>query len=189
MKTLRSLILLLAALALAACSTPEVYYRLSADGPPPAGDSGPALGVGPVSLPDYIDRGELVFQSSDTRFEVPYEQRWAGSLRDTTTRVIGTNLARRLGTGNLRIHPWPAGTPLRYQVRIDVRQFHARSGGDAILEASWSVEDGATSRVLVRREGNFHEPVQSKGYDGIVAAQSLLLSQLGRAIAESFPRR
>ena len=189
MKTLLRSALLLAALALAACSTPEVYYRLSADGPTPGEGSGLSLGVGPVSLPDYIDRGEIVFQSSDTRFEVPYEQRWAGSLRDTTTRVIGTNLARRLGTGNLHLYPWPPGTPLKYQVRVDVRQFHARSGGEAILEASWSIQDGATSRTLVRREGNFHEPVRRHGYDGIVAAESLLLSQLSRAIAESFPAR
>ncbi len=189
MKTLLRLTALAAALTLSACSTPEQYYRLSADGPPPANSSGFALGVGPVTLPDYIDRGELVFQSSDTRFEIPYEQRWAGSLRDTATRAIGTNLARRLGTGNLHIYPWPPATPLRYQVRVDVRQFHARSGGDAILEASWSIENGATGRVLVRRSGNFSEPVLRNGYEGIVAAESRLLSRCSRAIAESFPGR
>ncbi len=177
------------ALTFAACSTPEQYYRLSADGPPPAKGEGFALGVGPVTLPDYIDRGELVFQSSETRFEIPYEQRWAGSLRDTATRAIGTNLARRLGTGNLHIHPWPPGTPLRYQVRVDVRQFHARSGGDAILEASWTIEDGTSGRVLRRRSGNFTEPVLRNGYEGIVAAESRLISQCSRAIAASFPRR
>ncbi|MDB6154488.1 MAG: hypothetical protein JWL90_2941 [Chthoniobacteraceae bacterium] len=179
--------LLLALLVLTGCSTPEHYYRLSADGPAPATGSGFSLGVGPVVLPDYIDRGELVFQSSDTKFEVPYEQRWTGSLRDTTTRVVATNLARRLGTGNLHTYPWPPGTPLRYQVRIDVRQFHARSGGDAVLEASWAVEDGQSGAVLRRQAANLTEPVTQKGYDGIVAAQSRLLSQLARSIAQSFP--
>lgn len=189
MNSLTRLLILLAALALAGCSTPELYYRLSADGPPPEKGSGFALGVGPVSLPDYIDRGELVFQSTDTRFEIPYEQRWAGSLRDTTTRAIGINLARRLGTGNFHIYPWTPGTPLDYVVRVDMRQFHARSGGDAILEAAWTVEDGKTGRVLVRRGGNFVEPVSRDGYDGIVAAESALLSQFSAAVAESFPGR
>jgi uncharacterized protein len=189
MNPLTRLAALAATLAFAACSTPEHYYRLSADGPPPEKGAGFALGVGPVSLPDYIDRGELVFQSSETKFEIPYDHRWAGSLRDTATRAIGTNLARRLGTGNLHTYPWPPGTALKYQVRVDVRQFHARSGGDAILEASWSIEDGATSRVLVRRGGNFREPVRRKGYEGVVAAESRLLSQLARAIAASFPGR
>ncbi|MES2569650.1 MAG: PqiC family protein [Verrucomicrobiota bacterium] len=182
---MKPFLLLFAALFLCGCSTPEHYYRLSAEGPAPATGSGFALGVGPITLPDYIDRGELVFQSSETKFEVPYEQRWAGSLRDTTTRVLGTNLARRLGTGNLHTYPWPPGTPLRYQVRIDVRQFHARSGGDAILEASWVIEEGG--KEIRRQAVNLREPVTSKGYEGIVAAQSRLLVQFASAIARSFP--
>lgn len=188
MKPLLRFSLLLAVLALAACSTPEKYYRLSADGPPPPNVTAFALGVGPVSLPEYIDRGELVFQSSETRFEVPFEQRWAGSLRDIATRAIGTNLARHLGTGNLKTYPWPPGTPLDYQVRVDVRQFHARSQGDAILDASWTVED-RTGRVIVRSSGTYQEPVTADGYEGIVAAESRLLSQFSLAIARSFPRR
>lgn len=186
MKTLA--LLFAAAFALAGCSTPELYYRLSADGPLPSQSSGMSLGVGPVELPDYIDRGELVFQSSETRFEVPYEQRWAGSLRDSSTRAIGVNLARRLGTSNLHTYPWLPGTRLDYQVRISVNQFHARSGGDAILEVRWTIEDGK-NRVLSRNSGTFREPVKKDGYEGIVAAESRLLSQLSEAVAADFPGR
>ena len=177
-----------AALAFAGCSAPEVYYRLSADGPAPTNASGIALGVGPIVLPDYIDRGELVFQSEANRFEVPYEQRWAGTLRETTTRVLGTNLARRLGTGNLHLYPWEPGTPLRYQVRVEVRQFHAMSGGDAILQCAWRIEDKQSGAVVVRKAGNFTEPVRGDGYEAVVAAESRLLSQLAAAIAANFPR-
>ncbi len=185
---MKQIALLLAACALAACSTPELYYRLSADGPLPSPSSGLSLGVGPIELPEYIDRAELVFQSSETRFEVPYEQRWAGSLRDTTTRAVGVNLARRLGTSNLRTYPWPPGTHLDRQVRINVNQFHARSGGDAILEATWTIEDGRNN-VLSRGSGAFREPVQKDGYEGIVAAQSRLLGQLSDRLAKNFPGR
>lgn len=183
------LLALLTALALAACSTPEVYYRLSADGPAPASTSGFALGVGPVVLPDYIDRGELVFQSGRNRFEIPFERRWVGSLRETTTRVLGTNLARRLCTGNLHLYPWEPGTPLRYQVRVEVRQFHAVSRGDAILQCAWRIDDRESGKALVRQAGNFTEPVRSDGYEAVVAAESRLLSQLASAIAATFPRR
>ncbi|MEQ1861374.1 MAG: PqiC family protein [Chthoniobacteraceae bacterium] len=188
MTTLR-LLTLTTALALAACTTAETYYRLSSDGPVPANLSGFSLGVGPVTLPDYIDRGEVVFQSEANRFEVPYDHRWAGSLRETTTRVLGTNLARRLGTGNLHLHPWAPGTTVRYQVSVDVRQFHAVSGGDAILQTAWRVEDTQSGRVVVRQAGNFTEPVQGDGYEAVVAAESRLLAQLADAIAAGFPRR
>ncbi len=189
MTKLRIIALAAAALALAACSTPETYYNLSADGPVPGNASGFSLGVGPIVLPDYIDRGELVFQSEDHRFEVPYERRWAGSLRETATRVLGTNLARRLGTGNLHLYPWEPGTPLRYQVRVEVRQFHAVSAGDAILECAWRVEDSQSGKTVVRQAGNFTEPVRGDGYEAVVGAESRLLSQLAAAIAATFPKR
>lgn len=177
-------------LALGGCSSSgETYYRLNADGPLPANASGLALGVGPVILPDYIDRGELVFQTQDHKFEIPYERRWAGTLRATTTRVIGTNLARLLRTGNLHLYPWEPGIKLRYQVRVEIRQFHAVSGGDAILQCVWRVEDKASGANVVSKIGNFSEPVRGDGYEAIVAAQSRLLSQLARSIAASFPRR
>ncbi len=176
-------------LTLAGCSSGESYYRLSAEGPVPANASGIALGVGPITLPDYIDRGEVVFQSQENRFEIPYERRWAGTLRGTTTRVLGTNLARRLSTGNLHLYPWEPGTRLRYQVRVEIRQFHAVSGGDAILQCVWSVEDKGSGQTVLRNVGNFTEPVRGDGYEAIVAAESRLLGQLARSIAGSFPGR
>ncbi len=186
--TTPSVLAIVAALALTACSTPETYYRLSADGPLPSKANGIALGVGPVILPDYIDRGELVFQSQDHRFEIPYEHRWVGSLRETTTLVLGTNLARRLDTGNLHLYPWDPAAPVRYQVQVNVRQFHAVSGGDAILQAAWRIEDKEGDATILRKSANLTEPVRGDGYEAVVAAESRLLAQLADAIAATFPR-
>jgi uncharacterized lipoprotein YmbA len=185
---------MLFALALAAvlggCSTdPERYYRLSAEGSVPTNANRFSLGVGPVTLPDYIDRAELVFQSGPNQFEAPYEHRWAGNLRDGFTQVLGIDLARALGTGNLHTYPWEPGTSLRYQVPIAVRRFHAESGGLAVLEVGWTVNDGRTREILVRRAETFSEPVRGNGYEPIVAAQSRLVAKLARAIAASFPGR
>ncbi|MEO8353937.1 MAG: PqiC family protein [Chthoniobacteraceae bacterium] len=175
---------------LGACSTDaERYYRLSSTGSVPANTNRFALGVGPVTLPDYIDRAELVFQSAPNRFEAPYEHRWAGNLRDGFTQVVGIDLARELGTGNLHTYPWEPGTLLRYQVPITVRKFHAESGKLAVLEVGWTVNDGRTRETLVRRAETFSEPIQGDGYEPIVAAQSRLVAKLARAIAASFPAR
>ncbi len=184
-----ALALALAAFALAGCGTGESYYRLSAEGALPGNASGVSLGVGPITLPDYIDRGEIVFQSEANRFEIPYERRWAGNLRASTTRVLGTNLARRLGTGNLHLYPWEPGTSLRWQVRVEIQQFHAVSGGDAILQCSWTIEDKQGGGIVVRKVGSFTEPVRGDGYEAIVAAESRLLAQLAGKIASGFPRR
>lgn len=187
MKNVSLFAVLLIALATISCSSPGSYYQLKAEGPASTNASGVAIGVGPVTLPDYIDRGELVFQNSEYRFEIPLSHRWAGSLRDTTTRVLGTNLARRLNTGNLSLYPWSSGAKIDYQVAVDVRRFHAISEGDAILEVAWTVGNVREGRVVARRSSTFTEPLVGNGYDAIVAAESRLLARLADAIAVGFP--
>lgn len=183
-----------ASLCLASCGTPEAYYRLSAEGPAPAhAAADPALGVGPIDLPEYINRPELVFQSGPNRFEVPYGHRWAGSLAEAATQALAANLARRLGNGNVHPYPWAPGTALDRQVIVDIRQFHAVTGGDAILEAAWQIRDlnhGAGSGALAAGgSGRFDEPLAEGGYDAVVAAQSRLISRLADAIAADFSGR
>ncbi len=185
--SLRTLAIGLAVL-LAACASPDSYYSLSADGPVPTTISGVSIGVGPVSIPDYVDRAELVFQSEEHRFQIPFEHRWAGSLQETTTRVLGTNLARRLNTGNLHLHPWEPKINLQYEVPVQIRQFHAVSGDDAILEASWTIKDGDSGKVIASGVVNASEPIVGDGYDAVVAAESRLVAQLADAIAARFPK-
>ena len=71
----------------------------------------------------------------------------------------------------------------RYTVPVRVLQFHALSGGDAILEVSWEVIDGVTKKILRRGSQTFTEELSEEGYDGVVAAESRLVGQLADAIA------
>ena len=169
-------------------SAPDNFYRLSADGELPAvrGAGGGALsiGLGPVKIPDYIDRAELVFESAANRFEIPSDHRWAGSLGKSVTSVLAADLGHRLETPAVYAYPWDPGVALRYSVPVRVRQFHAVSGGDAILDVSWEVRDAASGDTLQRGSELFREALTEEGYDGVVAAQSRLLGQLADAVAD-----
>lgn len=173
--------------AVASCSSTESYYLLS----PQVAKStvlpsnGIRLGVGPVLLPDYIDRSEIVFQSSPNKFEIPPGHLWAGSLKDTMLNVTATNLSRALRTPNVRSYPWEPGTQLDYAVAIDVHRFHSRTGGDAVLEVTWRLYDETTRQVRSQRNSTFERPLQADGYDAVVTAQSLLLKDLAEEIAET----
>ncbi len=175
----------LATFLLAGCGGSDQFYRLRADGPAPLSARGLALGVGPVTLPAYVDRAELVFQSSEYQLQIPSKVHWAGSLSENFTRTLATNLGRRLGSGNVLPYPWPPGTSLARQVTVDVRQFHAVSGRDAILEASWRVEEPGGGQVLRRRNGRFTEPIVGDGYEPVVAAESRLVAQLADGVADT----
>lgn len=177
-------ILLLALAFLSGCaSTRDQFYQLTADGKLPSSTkvNSTILGIGPVRLPDYIDRDELVFQSSSYRFEIPSEHRWAGSLDKSIAAVLSTNLGHRLSTSRVHTYPWDANITPSFAIPVTIRQFHAVSGGDAILEANWEV----TGQKSAHGSRTFITPLSQEGYEGIVAAESGLLGQLADAIAAS----
>ena len=176
---------LLVSLLAAGCGSKAEFYRLSAEAPAAAtGHSEISLGVGPISLSGYIDRSELVFQSGPNEFQIPPNVSWAGSLQENIAAVLARDLQAQLGAREVLTYPWPSGRAPRRRVALDVRQFHGISGIDAILEASWRIEDsgGSTSS---RGGGTFREPINGDGYAAVVAAESRLLAQCAAAIARS----
>ncbi len=182
--------LALAAVAtLTACGATQKYYQLSPDGAALTGTAGLSVGVGPISLPGYVDRAELVFQSGPNEFNVPADAHWTGSLKENISRVLAGNLGRRIGSGNVVGFPWDAAAKLRYRIALDVSQFHAVSGEGAILQVAWRVQtpDGATT--IRRGNATFHEPVSGDGYGPVVAAENRLLAQLADAMAASLRGR
>jgi len=170
-------------------SSQDNFYLLTADGRPAGtgADASKVIGLGPVSLPDYIDRAELVFQSDANRFQVPPDQRWAGDLRENISDVLAINLGRRLSGSRVQEYPWDSISGLSYSVPVTIRQFHAVSGGDAILDVRWEIREGSNGEVLSRGSRLFTEGLSEDGYDGVVAAESRLLAQLAEAIAAAMP--
>ena len=84
-------------------STVPTFYVLSGEGPLPVG-SGTGIGVGPVTLAEYVDRQNIVIQTSPNTLELAESHLWAGDLDDSVGRVLGTNIGRRLNTGNVRTY-------------------------------------------------------------------------------------
>ena len=135
-----------------------------------------------------MDRTQLVFQSGTNEFQVPAKASWAGPLGENVTQVLADDLGRRLDSGNVLRYPWPPNSSLRYQVVVNVEQFHSISGSEAILDVSWLVEEPASRQILSRHKASFHAPVQGDGYGPVVAAESQLLDQLAGAVARSVRR-
>jgi len=175
--------LLLAAALLAGCgSTTPAFYTLSAEGKLPSG-GGTSIGVGPVTLAEYVNRRNLVIQTGPNLIEVAQSHRWAGDLDNSVARVLATNLGRRLGTGNVRTYPWQRDSEIDYQVAVDIREFIAGDDGHARIEATWRVYSLPGSRLVRTRTFVGKEPVAAEDYESVVAAQSRLLGKLSADIA------
>lgn len=180
----RFLILLVASL-LAACSQPnKSFYMLTASGPVPSG-GGVGIGVGPVSLAEYLDRPNLVTQEAPNQLAVAEDHRWAGDLSAGIARVVAANLGRDLKSGNVRTYPWQRDDEVRYQVTLDVRQLHSESDGYAVIEAGWRVYQLPERTLKASKTFTEREALESDGYNASVAAQSRLIGRLSDSIAAS----
>jgi uncharacterized lipoprotein YmbA len=183
--TLRFLFCLCAIGLIAACGSKEQYYRLNASAAASSGgSSGLSVGVGPVSLPSYIDRPELVFASGPNEFQVPSDALWLGSLQENISRALAADLGQILHSRNVR-GALERGFNPRYRVALEIRQFHGISGREAILDLSWKIESGASGQTVSRHSRVFQQPIAGDGYAALAEAESRLLEQCARAIAAS----
>jgi len=177
------LFLFIAALLLGSCAQPsKTFYVLTAAGPMPTG-GGVGIGVGPVSIAEYLNRPNLVIQQGPNQLAVSEDHRWAGDLSASIARVTATNLGRQMKSGNVRTYPWLRDDEIRYQVTLDIRQLHSEDDGYAVIEAGWRAYLLPERTLKASRTFVDREPLQADGYSPMVAAQSRLLERLAENIA------
>ena len=170
---------------MAGCSQPsKTYYVLTSTGPVPSG-GGVSLGIGPITLAEYIDRPNLVVQEAPNQLGVSEDHRWAGDLSASISRVMTANLGREMHTGNVRTYPWLRDDEIRYQITLDIRQFHSGEDGNAVIEAGWRVYSLPDRHLKASRTFTDREPLDADGYQAMVAAQSRLLGRLADNIASA----
>ena len=103
-------------------------------------DDGVSIGLGPVRIPDYLRRPEMVTRTGASEIEPSNAARWAEPLDQALPRVLAKELARALRTPRVVSYPWYRRTRPDYQVSIEVLQFERDEPSDrAVLVARWEV--------------------------------------------------
>ena len=183
---------LVGVLLLAGCArTASVsYYQLSPQeaprNEPASGEAGKmVLGIGPVRLPEYLDRSQLVTRLSANRLQLADNHRWAEPLNKNIARVMGENLSALLGTSHIVFHPWPSSRAMDYQFLVEVLHFENESDGAARLVALWSVKGKDGGMVLPERRSSYLIVAPSQDQEGQVAALNQALGSLCREIAQA----
>ncbi|MDD2337529.1 MAG: PqiC family protein [Geobacteraceae bacterium] len=185
-------VLVLLALVLAACGTTH-KYRYYTLGPVPsvpdssvanAGTVPQVLGIGPVTIPDYLDRPQIVLRTSRNELVLSENSRWAGSLANDSVRVLEENLTSMLLADGIAVVSWRRGVPNDYRVAVQVSRFDAMAGGTVVLKAQWVIYGKNGKGVLLLRESDSREPVLSSGEDSVVEAMGRALTGLSREILQ-----
>ena len=148
-------------------------------------EQGVALGIGPVSFPDYLDRPHIATRNGRNALTFAEFHRWAGSLSEDFSRILAENLSTLLATNRIALFPWKRATPLDYRVPINVMRFEGKSGGDVTLKVRWSILGRSGETDLLIKMSTFTESAKGSTYEAMVAAQSRALGSLSREIAEA----
>lgn len=146
-------------------------------------DGAVTVGIGPIEIPQYLDRPQVVTRTSQNEIAVSDFDRWGGPLRPDVTRVVLENLSVMLASNQVSVVPWTQGGTLHYRVAVDVIRFDATPEKEVWLKAKWTVfaQDGKT--VAMVRESNIREPVGSRDAAVVVAAMSKALGSLSQEMA------
>lgn len=142
---MRRIVTILIACAVAATtagctSSPSRFYTLS----PTAVTTAPPLSsynvsVGPVSLPEVVNRLPIVIRTGPNQVFLSEFERWASPLKGEISRVVAENIASLLGTPKVTIFPQSLPADDSYRVIIDVLRFDSEPGKAATIDAMWTV--------------------------------------------------
>jgi uncharacterized lipoprotein YmbA len=183
-------------LALAACfgtSRPSRFYTLE----PLEVREGPAattpdatLAVGPVELPDYVDRPQIVTRSGSNELVIAEFERWGGSLEKQISGSLVATLGDRLAPGRIAVVPWRSAvlsSGPAYRMKVSVSRFDGVPGHSAVLQAKWELctQSGGKEESLGVKEASVTEQINGSGYDALVAAMQRALVRLGEQMADS----
>jgi uncharacterized lipoprotein YmbA len=199
---------LLPPLLIACQSSPAELYVLSAQPAPESGapsqaklvdaagrpasrspDSGKPLGtVGiAVSVPEYLDRSEIVERANANELKPSYKAQWAESLSIDASRVVSEDLEALLPSANVVMLPSRARRSIDYEVNINLVRFESDAAGSAMVVGEWTI-GASDGHELASGRFRHSEPLAEAGFGAMAAAMSRNLAAVSADIANALGR-
>jgi uncharacterized lipoprotein YmbA len=180
----RAMMLLLAALAGCGSSPKESFFTLSGPQAPPPAASASSLSVyvGPVSVPEAVDRTAMVLRTGPNQVDIDDTNRWAEPLKSAIPRVLAEMLMRELGTPRVMASRAGAPSAVDFRVAVEIQRFDSSLAEGATLDALWTVTPAKGGALRTGRTFA-QEPAASRDPAGVAAAHSRALERLARDIA------
>jgi uncharacterized lipoprotein YmbA len=185
----------LLALACGACagtSLPTRYYVLTPAAPESAGaagegadadaNSGPAIAVHTVRVPEHLARAQIARLSGSNRLVLAEFDQWAAPLDRALAEVLAENLALLVPSGLVATDVRTLPGAARFEVSVEVARFDLFDDGRVELAAIYVVRPPGDAEPLVRR-GLWRQQAADLSIEAGVAAMSAAVLELSRDIA------
>lgn len=142
------------------------------------------IGVGPVKMPEYLDRPQIVTKDKEGVLKFAQFDRWGESLDLGLARLVRENLTTILPGAKFVLYPWNPTIAVKYQTVVEIVQLESKLDGDLFVVAQWLVIDVPNSKTMLVKRSEFRLPVQPQNYSGLVKTLSLVCAAISNEIAE-----
>jgi len=192
-----SLLVLLISVLLVGCgSSPSSteFYTLNSLGSmtqqtqPSEADQNIAIGIGPVQIPQILDRPQIVTRTGPNKLKVDEFHRWAGPLKAGFAQVLAENIALLLTTDRVAVYPWEVDFKPHYRIALDIRYFEGQLGKNVLLDVVWRVSGQEGRKIQAAKTSVIKEPLSDRSYEALVAAKSQAIAQLSREIVQEIQK-
>ncbi|MGH8549366.1 MAG: PqiC family protein [Methylococcales bacterium] len=168
---------------------PIQFYLLSADVVPAGKEVKPlaaaseetVIGLGPVHIPEYLNRPQMVLGVAENQYRLDEDHRWAERLDQNISRALLQSLSAQLGQVQVVRHPWSPRQSIDYQTSIEILELHRDAAGQSRMSAQWTVK--SRERTLTAERFDCRLPVPKDDFEALVKAQSECLARLSSDIA------
>jgi len=143
------------------------------------------IGVGPVKIPEYLERPQMVTQSKEKILKFAQFDRWGESLDLGLTRLIRENLTIMLPGAKLALYPWNITIPIKYQVVVEIVQLDSELDKDLLFVAQWLIIDTQNFKTMIMKRSEFRQPIIPQNYSGLAKTLSTVCGLLSSEIAEA----
>ncbi|MGI9516668.1 MAG: PqiC family protein, partial [Pirellulaceae bacterium] len=135
-------------------------------------DDAVTLGVGPLRLPEYLNRSQIVTRGGGSELEIDEFSRWAEPLTQALHRVVSTDVDNMMSGVRVIAFPWEAAIQgdVDYRLLGEVTRFDADRSGRVVLDIQWAISDIPGQVTVVIRRSKYETQVARSDDPAIVAS-------------------
>ena len=141
------------------------------------------IAIGPVEIPEYLDRPEIVTRADQNQLILSEFNLWGGSLKTDVNRVLIENVSHFLAADGIPIVTWKLGITDIQKVPVQIVRFDGTPNDSILLKARWAVIEKDGKNFEFVRESSITVSVKGGNYNSVVAAMSEALGELSKEIA------
>jgi uncharacterized lipoprotein YmbA len=139
------------------------------------------IAIDPVTVPELVDRSQIVTTLDANRVSIDEFARWAEPLKSQIPRVLAADLVQFIPGAIVSTYPQRVDDNA-YRISVDVQAFDSSTNRTVTMAVIWSVRPPKQGEKVSGRSV-VHEAAGGPGYDALVRAHSRALASVANDIA------